>query len=174
MNAPHSIHCTCPQTTRAEFRKARNIDRWNDPQYRAIEAQLLKDNPECQYCGRPSTVAHHDEDWMYATKEAYYNLANMTPACHACHRHYRHGLEICPTCLKAGQHHYMMKGADECSRHRRSRPDYNRAPKLKTRHPCGNHAGSQRCRRNGRVTVCARSPIKAEGCDHFQRREAKA
>jgi hypothetical protein len=71
---PATIHsCTNPQRTRIENRQIGNIARWSDPKYQAIEAKFLNENPVCIYCGRPATVAHHDEDWMYATKEAYYD-----------------------------------------------------------------------------------------------------
>jgi hypothetical protein len=160
----------CPQERSIVNHKAGNIGRWNDAEYQAIEAAFLRDNPVCHYCPRPAIVAHHDEDWMYATKEAYYNPDNMTPACGPCHHNYRRGLVICSVCLEKGEYHYMLRGRDKCSRHD-NRPQIVRGRKMR-RHPCTRNTGPQRCIVK---VVCPYSPKKAEAeCRDFKERKVEA
>jgi len=100
---------TCPAEIARIGRQALHREWWEDPSYQAIAAEAIRGKP-CAYCGRPATLAHHDEDWMYLTKEVYYDPQNMTPACGTCHRKYRRGLVICPSCHK----HYMRRTSEKC------------------------------------------------------------
>jgi len=170
------ISTSCPQERRIANHQKTSGERWNDPEYQANEAVFLRENPECHYCGRPSTVAHHDEDWMYTTKEAYYDLEhNGTPACGTCHWMYRRGYVVCPVCLSEGEVHYMIRGSESCHRHR---PRQGRKLRHR-RHSCDWNRGNQRCGNPlRRDRVCPYSAQKAAaGCsaDHFMARKgAKA
>jgi hypothetical protein len=162
-------HCTNPQSIRASIRHMINEERWRDPEYQAIEATFLRENPVCEYCGRLSQVAHHDKPEHYRSKEAYYDKRNMTPACYECHSKYRRNLEICPSCLAAGHYGYMRGGSLECSRHRGdARGPWVRRQQRYTWHTCDKNLGQQRCS-DGRV--CPHSPRKAEDdCEWFLKR----
>jgi len=167
---------SCPQERRIANHQEKTGQSWADPEYQANEAEFLRENPICHYCGRPSTVAHHDEDWMYATKEAYYDLEhNGTPACGTCHWMYRRGYVVCPVCLESGEVHYMIRGSESCHRHRA-----RQGRKLRhSRHSCDWNRGNQRCGNPlRRDRVCPYSAQKAAaGCnpDYFMARKgAKA
>jgi hypothetical protein len=150
---------SCPQAIAAANHKQQTAEWWADPAYQAIAADAIRGKP-CAYCGRPATLAHHDEDWMYLTKEVYYAPENMTSACGSCHRMYRRGLVICPACRK----HYIRRTSEKCQWCRgvvRTQKDRNgRAYKstYKRRHPCLKNLGQQRCREK---IVCPYSPRKA-------------
>ena len=165
-----SLACICPQEIAAANHKIKTAAYWADPEYQAIVAKRIE-GETCHYCRtRPATLAHHDEDWMYRPKEAYYNPENMTPICWPCHENYRRGLVICPSCHE----HYMRRDSDKCQYCRgvavigkngkRSGRSHVR------RHPCRFNLGAQRCSKNG---VCHYSPAKAEGCRKFERKEWK-
>jgi hypothetical protein len=163
---------TCPQEIRAKNHKAAMPDVWNDPVYQAVESEFLHENPICEYCHRPSNVAHHDEDWAYRNKDEYYKKENMTPACNICHWMYRRRYVVCPECLKAGEVHYMMKGSDSCSRHRKYTPKHRNK-----RHSCDWNNGNQRCGNPLRHDrICPHSSRKAKDrCDpdYFTARKIK-
>jgi hypothetical protein len=162
---------SCPQEIRAANRKAEHEEWWNDPVYQAIAAKRIE-GETCHYCGqRPATLAHHDEDWMYLTKEAYYDPHNMTPCCGPCHKHYRRGLVICPACRK----HYIRRTSEKCQWCRGTKyicvSHTGRAYKssYRRRHPCGKNLGQQRCTEK---MVCPYSPRKApDGCRAFVARK---
>jgi hypothetical protein len=99
-----------PQSRRIAHYKQRMATIWEDPTYRAIVERFIAANPVCEYCGRPSSLAHHDADWMYQSIDEYYNPANMTPCCASCHRMYRRGYVICPVCKE----HYIKRSSDHC------------------------------------------------------------
>jgi hypothetical protein len=162
-----SISCTNPASIRALNRGIEHRAWWSDPEYQVIETAFLLANPFCEYCSRPSTVAHHDKPEHYRSKETYYNPLNMTPACGPCHFHYRRGLEICPVCLAVGEYHYMVKGKTECSRHGVAHPIRIRRRDI---HPCRFHSGPQKCRKK---IACPYPPRKAEECNKFERKEMK-
>jgi len=169
-----TVHsCTCPQEIAATNHKIRNqTERWNDPEYHAIEDKLLKDNPTCQYCGiNPSEVAHHDEDWMYKDKAAYYDPANMTPACRPCHYWYRRGFVVCPECKKIGEVHYMRRGSESCHRHRKYTTKFRR----NRSHSCDWNNGNQKCgnplRRDRVCLYSSRDAVNRCDPDHFMARK---
>lgn len=168
-----STSCTCPQEVRAQNHRIRNTGWWQDPAYRARTEQFLKDNPVCEYCDRKATVVHHDEDWMYASQEAYFDPANFTPACARCHREYRQGKVICPECR---QHYIVRDGPHDRCRWCRGIKNPGVVPKRKriSRHPCGNRIGQQRCQRGGRLYVCGYSSKGARACEHFNERKTEA
>ena len=164
-----TIIVTSQPTLRILYRKDKMPQWWQDPEYQAIEAEFIQENPVCEYCGRPSTVAHHDNADSYKSKEEYFKKENMTPACGPCHFHYRRGLQVCPTCKKNGIVHYMQKGADECSRHRK----YQTSRKYRhiSKHPCAMNVGPQRCSAHG---VCPYAARKARvECRWFKERVKK-
>ena len=166
---------SCPQERRIANHQEKTGQSWADPEYQANEAEFLRENPICHYCGRPSTVAHHDEDWMYATKEAYYDLEhNGTPACGTCHWMYRRGYVVCPVCLAAGEVHYMVKGSDSCHLHRA-----RHGGKLRHhRHSCDWNRGNQRCgnplRRDRICPYSSRDAKQRCDPDHFMARKVAA
>jgi hypothetical protein len=166
-----TITVTSQPNLRILYRKDKMPQWWQDPEYQAIEAEFIRENPVCEYCGRPSTVAHHDEDWMYKSREAYFDPKNMTPVCGPCHFHYRRGLRVCPTCKKNGIVHYMQKGADECSLHGTYRKKYRKNGRYKSIHPCAMNVGPQRCSVHGVCCYAARK-AKAE-CRWFVERVKK-
>lgn len=168
-------HCVCPQEVRALNHKKGTAKWWQDPIYREISGQFLKDHPICEYCGKPSSVVHHDNANSYRSQEEYYNPANFTPACARCHHEYRQGKKICPECRQ----HYIARANDKCRWCRGIRqPGHSSfyseaARRSRQRHPCGNRAGQQRCQRNGRLYVCAWSASKCRACDHFREKGAR-
>lgn len=167
-----TISAVCPQELRIANR--RHINPWRDStEWHEKEIAFLSENPVCAYCGRPSEVAHHNEDWMYHDKGAYFDLENnATPACHSCHRQYKRGLEVCPVCKEKGEIHYMIRGRDKCSRHNGGTIYIRRIGRVKAlHHPCKNNHGTQVCIRDGRKFLCGRSWKNAERCDHFIKRE---
>lgn len=167
-----SIAVTCPQEVRAANHHGKTTGWWNDPVYRERSEQFLKDYPTCEYCGGKSTVVHHDEDWMYRDRDAYFDPANFTPACHRCHHEYRHGKVICPVCR---QHYIVKDGPHDRCRWCRGIKNPGVRPKRRklSRHPCGNRVGQQRCQRDGRLYVCGWSGSKCRDCEHFREREAR-
>ena len=166
------ILVTCPATIAAELHRETTAGWWADPEYQAIEAAFLRENPVCEYCGRPSQVAHHDDPRVYRSKEAYYDLRNMTPACHACHRQYRRGYVICPECLKVGEYHYMKRGAESCYRHRGTfRKRVNHGRKTPVRHPCQYRRKYQHCALLTGPCVCNYSWRRARDCGGFTERK---
>jgi hypothetical protein len=165
---------SCPQAIAAANHKQQTAEWWADPAYQAIAADAIRGKP-CAYCGRPATLAHHDEDWMYLTKEAYYAPENMTSACGSCHRMYRRGLVICPACRK----HYIRRTSEKCQwcrgvvRTQKDRNGRTYKSTYKRRHPCSKNLGQQRC---GERIVCPYSPRKAPmeppvGCRAFESRK---
>lgn len=189
------ISHVCPEEIRAKNHKAGNIKVWNDPEYQADEAEFLRENPECHYCGRPSEVVHHDNPDSYRSEEEYRNLRqNGTPACHACHAMYRRGFVICPVC-----HAHYIRPTSECCRYcvpaveieRRNQEREKRkatqevqARKLhndwlrrhpRTWHSCYWHGSGQRCNNPlRRDKICSYSSRDAaDRCDpdHFTARK---
>lgn len=163
-----SLACICPQEIARIGRQELHREWWEDPVYQAIAAKRIE-GETCHYCRqRPATLAHHDEDWMYLTKEAYYDPTNMTPCCWPCHENYRRGLVICPACHK----HYMRRDSVKCqycrgvalvgTNGKRIARSYRHV------HPCKFNLGAQRC---SKKVVCGRSRQKAEGCDWFEVRK---
>jgi len=179
---PHS--CCCPQERAIQNHKRELREEiWPDPEYRAVEAEFLRENPKCHYCGRPSEVAHHDNPDSYHSKEEYYKKENMTPACHQCHAMYRRGYEICPVCLLKGGYRYMVRGKDECSIHRPALP--LREPRcgkppfrtvfLRDRNLCEWREKGQACTspQNHTNAKCDRKPEDQSGCDWFLERQRR-
>ena len=165
---PHS--CTCPQEIRKINHQRTTGDWWSDPEWRKVNEAYFKTPRTCAFCGRPARMIHHNEDWMYRSREAYFNPANFTPVCRDCHYQYRKGRVICPVCNQ----HYMPANAEKCRWCQGWFKTPDQVTKSKTarrrirqRHPCGNRTGQQRCQRNGRLYVCGFSSAKAPECDHF-------
>jgi len=134
----------CPEERRAANRHAKNLDIWNDPAYQAIAAKAIEGQP-CHYCGRPATLAHHDNADSYGSKKEYYKPENMIPACGICHDQYRKGLEVCPVCKEKGEIHYMKRGSDCCYRHRAAEYQRRTRKHRGNNHPCQHHTGPQKC-----------------------------
>jgi hypothetical protein len=163
-----SLAVTCPAAIAADQHKQKTAGWWADPEYQAIETEFLRKNPICEYCGKPATVAHHDDERAYWSKEEYYNLdANGTPACGKCHWMYRRGYEICPVC-KA---HYMRRGAEKCQHCRgikiHARRKHHTSRKRRNLHPCRFRQTFQRCRLTG---ICTHSWKRALDCGSFEER----
>lgn len=171
MISPH--HVTCQPAIAAANHKIITAEWWADPVYRAVEAQFLHNNPVCEYCGRPSTVAHHDNPNSYKSKAEYYKPENMTPACARCHHEYRCGKVICPICR---QHYIQRDGPRDRCRWCRGikQPGLQSRYKYRQNHPCNRRIGKQRCQRTGRVFVCGYSAKKCRACDHFEERKPGA
>jgi hypothetical protein len=170
MSSAASIAVICPQEIRSQNHKIKTGKWWQDPKYRALSEQFLKDIPVCEYCGGKSTVVHHDNADSYRSQEEYFKPENFTAACFTCHSRYRSGYVICPICRQ----HYMKRGSDEC-RWCRGMPFSGRKLKKRTKpskHICDHRFGQQQCHRDGRVFICTRSSKTAPGCDHFLKREA--
>lgn len=107
----HSLTPIPPCQIRAENRRARNTETWNDPEYQAREKEYLAAHPSCIYCGEPSEVAHHTRLEVYG-RRAYYDLEQYTiPLCRHCHHGLHHGLKRCPEC--GG---WMWPGQERCSK----------------------------------------------------------
>jgi hypothetical protein len=164
-----ALAAICPQEIARINRQALHRLWWSDPVYQAIVAKRIE-GETCHYCGqRPATLPHHDEDWMYLTKEAYYDPANMTPACGKCHWMYRRGYVICPACKM----HYMRHGSDKCQHCRGIRVYARRKPhhtsrKRRLLHPCGHRLTFQRCTVHG---ICTHSWKRARECGGFEERQ---
>jgi hypothetical protein len=152
---------TCPQAIRTLNHKEWTGGVWQDPVYQAIADAAIKGQP-CAYCGRPATLAHHDSVDTYRTATAYYDPANMTPACGSCHEAYRRGLIKCPTCETG----YMARGAEQCSRCRGVHP--RPRPRAASRHPCRYRLPEQRCRVR---SVCEHPAQRATACEQFRTKE---
>lgn len=165
----HSV--TCPQAVRTANHQRQTGDWWRDPRYRALSDQFLRDNPVCEYCGKPSSVVHHDNAKSYRSQEEYYNPANFTPTCHRCHHEYRAGKILCPVCR---QHYIRRDGPhDRCLWCRGiKQPGKPWKRKYRQKHPCGRRVGQQQCRRDGRTFICGHSAAKCRACDYFREREA--
>jgi hypothetical protein len=164
-----ALAAVCPQEIRIANHKAQTAEWWADPSYQAIAAKRIE-GETCHYCMQhPATLPHHDEDWMYLTKEAYYDPANMTPCCGSCHRMYRRGYVICPVCKE----HYMRRGSDKCQHcrgvkvHPRKRPHHT-SRKRRMLHPCRFRETFQRCQMHG---LCTHSWKRARGCGGFEERK---
>ncbi len=156
----------CPQEIRIANHKEQTAKWWQDPVYSELSDNFLKNNKECEYCGRKSTVVHHDNAKSYRSQEEYYKPENFTACCARCHQEYRKGDRvICPVCRQ----HYMKRDADKC-RWCRGMPYTGRKSRHPPRHPCGHRVGQQRCQRNGRLFVCGTSSRKARDCEHFEER----
>jgi len=160
---------TCPAEIAQIGRQALHEEWWADPEYIHLTTLWLVGRT-CEYCGRPTTLVHHDSEWMYRTKEAYYDPANWTACCGTCHRMYRKGLVICPVCKK----HYILRSSEKCRWCRglmeisqKTGRMYPRSTTYKRKHPCGKNLGQQKCTQK---IVCSYSPRKAEGCGAFVRR----
>jgi hypothetical protein len=165
-----AISTTCPQAIAAANHKRQTAEWWADPLYQTIAALAIKDKI-CAYCGiRPATLAHHDEDWMYLTKEAYYDPHNMTPCCWPCHENYRRGRVICPVCRK----HYIRRTSEKCRWCRglaivsRKGKAYFRKPEKYRRHPCRFHESYQGCQLH---RICTHSWRRARACGEFEERK---
>jgi hypothetical protein len=166
-----TLTTTCPAEIARIGRQALHKEWWDDPVYQAIAAKRIE-GETCHYCGqRPATLPHHDEDWHYFSKEAYYDPQNMTPCCGTCHRMYRKGLVICPVCRK----HYVLRSSEKCrwcrglmQVSRKTGRVYPKSTTYRRRHPCGKNLGQQKCRQK---IVCSYPPRKAEGCHWFVARE---
>ena len=101
-----------PCEIRAANRHARNETIWGSPEWKAASKTYLAHHPICEYCGAPSEIAHHDEDWMYFQRDVYLDLERWaTPACRSCHTMLRRGYMRCPEC--GG---WMWPGRQRCSR----------------------------------------------------------
>ncbi|GEM_PF-2481618 len=164
------ITTTNPGAIAAELHKQQTAAWWADPEYQAIEAEFLLKNPICEYCGRPATLAHHDDPRSYHSKEAYYNLdENGTPACGKCHWMYRRGFVICPVCKR----HYMKPGAEKCWHCRGGKKSHHKrvhhGRKAAVHHPCQRREKYQGCRNGG---TCNYSWRRARECTGFVGREA--
>jgi len=163
-----TLTTTCPQEIAATNHKKQTAEWWADPLYQAIAAKRIE-GETCHYCGqRPATLPHHDEDWMYLTKEAYYNPENMTPCCGTCHWMYRRGYVICPECHE----HYMRRGSEKCQHCRGVRVYTRRKPHYTSRkrrllHPCRFRETFQRCTISG---TCTHSWKRARECGKFEER----
>ena len=164
---------TCPQEIRTANRRVTLQQWWNCAEYRELVLRYLTANPKCVFCGSKATTVHHDNDWMYRSREEYFNPDNFTATCFTCHERYRKGLVICRVCRK----HYHARGKEMC-RHcsseampkhkRRKRNLYHK----RQRHPCGRRFGMQKCRRNGATYICPHSAKKAGGaCEYFMMRK---
>jgi hypothetical protein len=175
--------CCCPQERAIENHKRELREEvWPDPEYQAAEAEFLRENPECHYCGRPSEVAHHDNPNDYKDKESYRNLReNGTPACHQCHTMYRRGFEICPVCLAKGEYRYMVRGSGECSLHKPlplrqplDKPPFSTVF-LRQRNTCDWREKDQKCisPQNHTGRKCERKPEDQPGCDWFLERKRR-
>ena len=170
MSEAATHHCTCPATIAAENHKCQTEHWWQDPEYRELSEQFLKQNRTCEYCGRKATLVHHDKKSSYYSREEYFNPANFTACCMRCHQEYRKGDRvICPVCRQ----HYMKPGNDKCRWCKgmpfagaKFKPSY----KVHQKHPCAHRVAQQRCQRDGRLFVCSRSSKGAESCDYFQKR----
>lgn len=165
------ISVACPAEIAKIQRQTVNKERWKDPVYRAIVAKRIE-GQTCEYCGNePAVTVHHDEDWMYRTKDAYYDPANMTPMGNRCHYAYRRNLVICPVCRE----HYMRPTSEKCQ-HCRGEIRTSREGRIykssitKKRHPCGNHARFQVCKLH---RICTFSPKRARECKEFKECEKR-
>lgn len=163
--------CTCPQAIAIENHKEKTCKWWQDKTYRKLADDFLKEHKTCEYCGKKSTLVHHDDAGSYRSQEEYYKPENFTPCCARCHHQYRIGYVICPVCRQ----HYMKPGKEMC-RWCRGMPTSGRPftynYKRKQRHPCAHRIANQRCQRGGRCYVCSWSSKKATGCEHFLKKEA--
>lgn len=168
-----ALRTTRPQEIAADNHRFTLEQWWNCKEYRQRSDAFLIDNPVCEYCGRSSETVHHDQDWMYHSKEAYFNPENFTATCNRCHKMHRKGLVICKIC-KA---HYHARGRDGCKHCRPDKkPQRPRRPtrpySMRQRHPCSRRLGLQKCQRQGRTYICPHSAKKAEGmCEHFMKRK---
>jgi len=167
MTSLASIQTACPETIRAANRRAEHELWWDDPEDQAREAAFLQANPVCEYCGRPSETIHHNEPWMYRTREAYFDLEhNGTPACRQCHQQYRRGFLVCPVCKQ----HYIRPGSEKCQVCKGAKYVTGNGKVVTRRrphHPCKHRAAPQLCDLH---RICTYSWRRARECGKFEER----
>jgi hypothetical protein len=182
-----SIEVSNPQTRRVNNRRKNLNKTWSGKAWKEARIGFIESHGgKCEWCGSSEHLTvHHPMRNSYGP-DVYldFALSECVLLCRSCHAALHNGRVLCTREHPDGLNHYKWHDADMCGycyllEHPEIKEKKAVAKREQARnrrslnHPCSRRGKEQKCRRKAGV-ICQYTPKKAEGCDYFIAKGARA